>query len=186
MKKLMIAAAIVCAATFANAAAALTWATAGFSTAGGQELLNGGQAYLVMVTDAANFAVADNLTVTGGAIIDSVAFADGMAYGTFTDTKSELIGGSTYYFATILTTDGAGISVPTTGYYGLDLNGANETASGFYEVTWDASTGGGFAPNWGPFMGADASTAVAAVPEPTSGLLLLLGVAGLALKRRRA
>ena len=29
-------------------------------------------------------------------------------------------------------------------------------------------------------------TAVAAVPEPTSGLLLLLGIAGLALKRKRA
>ena len=27
---------------------------------------------------------------------------------------------------------------------------------------------------------------VGAIPEPTSGLLLLLGVAGLALKRRRA
>lgn len=34
--------------------------------------------------------------------------------------------------------------------------------------------------------GSDSPTTFAAVPEPTSGLLLLLGVAGLALKRKRA
>ena len=41
------------------------------------------------------------------------------------------------------------------------------------------------------FLGADAATGTAtggwqSVPEPTSGLLLLLGMAGLALKRKRA
>ena len=39
---------------------------------------------------------------------------------------------------------------------------------------------------YAPAVGKDDWKKAAAVPEPTSGLLLLLGVAGLALKRRRA
>lgn len=42
---------------------------------------------------------------------------------------------------------------------------------------------------WGVDAGGTATTWIAAAeptPEPTSGLLLLLGVAGLALKRKRA
>ena len=38
----------------------------------------------------------------------------------------------------------------------------------------------------GGFQGAGWYSATASVPEPTSGLLMLLGVAGLALKRKRA
>ena len=53
--------------------------------------------------------------------------------------------------------------------------------------TWSyAGTGLGSTDNFGGgFVGFDAGTWTA-VPEPTSGLLLLLGVAGLALKRKRA
>lgn len=49
-----------------------------------------------------------------------------------------------------------------------------------------SATGSGSSDNFGTgFGGIDAGTWTAPVPEPTSGLLFLLGVAGLALKRKR-
>ena len=51
-----------------------------------------------------------------------------------------------------------------------------EADKGDGTLTIDPGTGFGTAGDWSP----------ASVPEPTSGLLLLLGVAGLALKRKRA
>ena len=178
MKKLIIAVAAVAMAVAANAAA-LNWQTYAYINDGGadSDWITGGQAYLVMVTDAASFAVADDLSITGGTIVDSKAFEDGMVAGAWQDTDS-LVAGDVYKFAIIATTDGAGITVPTTGTYGIDDN-----SGALYSVTWDASTGGGFEPDVS-YAGASMSTAVA--PEPTSGLLILLGMAGLALKRKRA
>ena len=112
--------------------------------------------------------------------LDSIAFDAGTASGGWNDT-ADLVAGNKYLFAVIATTDGSGLAVPTSGFYGVDANGDNGTA--FYEVTWDASTGGSFIAA-DSFAGASMTTAV--VPEPTSGLLLLLGVAGIALRRRRA
>ena len=178
----MIAVAAV-AMSFAANAAALSWNTWAYINDGGadSDWITGGQAYLVQVTDAATFAVANDLTVTGGTIVDSKAFEEGSVAG-FWNTDS-LEAGTTYKFAVIATTDGAGIAVPTTGTYGVDDNGG-----ALYSVTWDGNTGGGFNPDES-YGGASMSTAVgggSSIPEPTSGLLLLLGVAGLALRRHRA
>ena len=179
MKKIMIAVAIVCAAAMSQAAA-LQWATWGWtgdSNPDSGTWFDGGQAYLVMITDAANFAVASDLSVTGGSIVDSMAFTEGSAYGTWQDTGS-LVDGQSYQFAMIMTDSGTGITVPTTGLYGIDDN-----EGALYSVTWNAATGGDISPT---HEGIYVNTAVGAVPEPTSGLLLLLGMAGLALKRKRA
>ena len=178
MKKLIIAVAAVAMAAVANAAA-LSWTTWAYINDGSadSDWITGGQAYLVMVTDAASFAVADDLSVTGGSIVDSHAFDGGTASGAWNETDS-LVAGDVYKFAIITTTDGTGATVPTTGTYGIDDN-----SGALYSVTWDSNTGASFSAN-DSYAGASMSTAVA--PEPTSGLLILLGMAGLALKRKRA
>ena len=184
MKKLLIAMGAVALGFAANAAALnwSTWAYAGTDPDADGAWITGGQAYLVMVSDTSTFAVADDLTVTGGTIVDSAAFDGGTAAGAWNDTAA-LVDGTKYYFAVIDTTAGSGIDVPTTGYFTVDKNGGNATGSGFYEVMWSASTGFDLSADGG-FAGASMATTVA--PEPTSGLLLLLGMAGLALKRKRA
>ena len=179
MKKLLIAAAVAVFGIAANAAS-LNWSTWGYINDGSADTdwITGGQAYLVQVTDAATFAIANDLTITGGSIVDSVALGDGTAAGTWNGTDA-LVDGQTYKFAIIMTDQGSSITPPTSGVYGVDDNGG-----ALYSVDWNAAIGGSFiaADTYG---GASISTAVA-VPEPTSGLLLLLGMAGLALKRTRA
>ena len=140
---------------------------------------NGGQAYLVLVTDTTSFAVSDELNITGGQVVDSAAFVDGEVAGAANLTMDT----GNYYFAIIATTAGEGATLPTSGYYGIDLNGDTGTNSGFYEVAWNENTGGGLLADDG-YAGVAMTTEV--VPEPTSGLLMLLGLAGLALKRKKA
>ena len=180
MKKLLIAAAVAVIGIVTNAAS-LDWSTYGYINDGSADTdwITGGQAYLVQVTDSAIFAIADDLTVTGGSIVDSVGLDGGSAGGTWNGTDA-LVDGTTYKFAVILTDQGtAGTTPPTTGVYGVDDN-----SGALYNVVWNAATGADFFPD-ASYEGASISTAVAA-PEPTSGLLLLLGMAGLALKRKRA
>ena len=178
MKKIMIAAAIVCAAVMSQAAS-LDWASYAYLNDGEGEgdWYTGGQGYLVLVTDASNFAVADDLTITGGTIVDNNSYSEGTVSSFIDGSKFSAADGQTYLFAVLATDKGSGATVPTTGLYGIDDN-----EGAFYSVTWNKDTGGVFSAN----ENSAASVSMQVAPEPTSGLLLLLGMAGLALKRKRA
>ena len=184
MKKLMIAAAIVCAAAMSQAAScawANEWAYAideSHPTYADSALLTGKYVILLGATEAA-VTVSNDGTIS----YDTVAFTQVDA-GTFENN----------FFGKTLT----GIDPSNNGKYltmicyssdyqidGKNIYGVGSVAlagaagepapADFDDVTFANDGGGYFVLNQ-----------AAAVPEPTSGLLLLLGVAGLALRRRRA
>ena len=177
MKKLMIAAAIVCAAVFAHAANC-NWSTYAYA-ADEVTALYGGTYWFIELgssSDAfADLAVKSDgtlvgATATGAAITDEWGGLSGQLTGLSSANNGD-------YYA-IVVWDGA-----ADGYYGKSLGQVtgiiDDPPTDANTIAFDNGTTG----SWG---GTLANTAVEAVPEPTSGLLLLLGVAGLALKRRRA
>ena len=175
MKKLVLAAAIVCVAAVSNAAA-IAWQATG-------------------IQGSPDVATAN--------LVGSVAyFMDGADYAAFSALSGDKVAAfaqdNALYSANVTAGRGGSLVTATSGNYS-----AGETVSGFIVIFDNADAalaknyvatgvdtktvpGSGslsFAKVYGTDTGAWQSTAV---PEPTSGLLLLLGVAGLALKRKRA
>ena len=196
MKKLMIAAAIVCAAALSQAASIDWKVAASTSKKIYSDLLTTKVWTKVTSTDhtpyyggdgAAYFILASNAETIEGLLKEGKSFTSYTldsassfnAYGGFgtaqTVTDDAVTLASQAYKVLLTYTDSAG-----TVHYQFS---ASESSTGTADpinnpVEIDFSAADHFATgNW---------KTVSAVPEPTSAMLLLLGVAGMALRRRRA
>ena len=171
MKKILIAVAAVITAVACNAAA-VNWQSGAVykATDNTTKVGKGATDYLVTI---AFFTDAGGASAVTGLVGDlSVGTAGtGSKYG---GTVEGFAASTKYYTQLVITTDG----------YEAKSDIVAFTMPGTGDTTINFAEGDGFDVVY-TFSTANAG-AWQAVPEPTSGLLMLLGLAGLALKRKRA
>jgi len=193
MKKLMIAAAIVCAA-IATQAASIQWGGDICEPDGLSSVQSGTTLYLlhadtmgsavtqVLLNNSANW---QDWTANGGWSIVASHTLEAIEisnYATGTGLTYSDGAAATGYYA-VIAVDGAAGADGLTGSY--NYAGYNSNTDPLSSAVPAITVGDGWASDWIGVGGFD-KVSFTNVPEPTSGLLLLLGMAGLALKRKRA
>lgn len=161
MKKLLVLAAVIVAGFAANAAS-FKWAAANIYGADGSTKYSG---------DVSIYAYLNSETVADAVSVTTVSVASGVMNTTYNWTGATV--GETYNFYMVFEDGGkkfdSSVSTPTVIKSGVAYE--SQTATVAFSNMQTATQAAG---SW------------SAVPEPTSGLLMLLGMAGLALRRRRA
>ena len=186
MKKLMIAAAIVCAAAFANAAT-VQWAVGVITdatAAGGWGEGTAGAGYTATLSLYKDSAL--TTIIWSGSASE---WEDGCAFGE-TDDLFSYDPATTYYGKLVCTTSVNG-ELQTLESQSFQFTTSTLESAPAISIGTDVESimgsiqqigGADFTGDHGAFS----ASGWTAAPEPTSGLLLLIGVAGLALRRKRA
>ena len=161
MKKIMLALAVAVLAVAANAAS-FKWTAANIYGADGNKYAGEVtlMAYAVGGTAADAFAVTTFTPTTAGSV--STTFS-----------SDSLVGGTYYnfFFTATQTIDGKDYVFTSAEKQNIQAQATSTPGIGFGNMATATQAAGAWA--------------AADVPEPTSGLLLLLGVAGLALRRKQ-
>ena len=194
MKKLMIAAAVVCAAAMSQAAS-VTWSASNIYTPADNTVKVDGTTAYVFGGDYTTASIIAALEGKGATDVGTWLEGVSKKYELTTDAgKASFTTQNTIDPSTVgLTADGTKQNLYLLVF---DTDGVTD-ASKFYVTEKEATvaTSGNSSFSFGAqgnTKGYDGASQIAGnwhavnVPEPTSGLLLLLGVAGMALRRRRA
>ena len=183
MKKLIVAALTVAMAVVANASS-VKWSMANgvLSPSPDGSAQSGRCSYYTMLIFTDSQADAVNSAITAGNFESlgtmAVSSAQSAKAGSFTGVVNGLTGTSATLFAVVFDTYSTTEGIADAGYY---YKTGNITQSTYDPTGSDPATTAVFTST--QMTGTWTATAV---PEPTSGLMLLLGMAGLALRRRRA
>lgn len=170
MRKTVIALAAVAMAAVVNAAQCL-WTGIGVQKVNTADMAT---TYTMYLLDA---SVTDSATMSGYLANGDLSY---LSAATVTTTAGIEANGKVRWTSTF----GAYTTGNEYTYYTVIFNGAAADAD-YYMVTKELTLKVPAVGNMSMTFGTQANNAWTAVPEPTSGLLALLGFAGLALRRRR-